>query len=57
MSDAYIYDKIDEGMKSFPWNFPEKYSLPDFLPSPSNFVDGWVKLVGQWVFFGRIVEP
>lgn len=40
MSDAYIYDKIDEGIKSFPWNFPEKYSLPDFLPSPSNFVDG-----------------
>lgn len=42
MSDAYIYDKIDEGIKSFPWNFPEKYSLPEFLPSPSNFVDGWV---------------
>ncbi|XP_068700305.1 cellular tumor antigen p53-like [Montipora foliosa] len=40
MSDSYIFDKIDEGMKTFPWNFPEKYSLPEFLPSPANFVDG-----------------
>lgn len=42
MGETYIYEKIDAEMKTFPWNFPEKYSLPEFLPSPATFTDGYV---------------
>jgi len=41
MGETYdLYQKIDAEMKTFPWNFPEKYSLPEFLPSPAIFADG-----------------
>ena len=37
MGDTYLYEKIDAEMKTFPWNFPEKYILSEFLPSPATF--------------------
>ena len=42
---ADFLETLDAEMKSFPWNFTEKYLLPDFLPSPGNIIGLVINLV------------